>query len=53
MSPMNAASSLALAVFLPGLAAPALRAEEAKPVALDLVVQDKKGLPIKDLKPGP
>ena len=49
MSPMKATSSLALAFFL--LVAPALRADEARPVALDLVVQDKKGIPIKDLKP--
>ncbi len=51
MSPMKARPSRALAIFLAGFAAPALRAEEAKPVALDLVVQDKKGVPIKDLKP--
>ncbi len=50
MSPMKTFLP-AFAIFLPSLAPPALRAEEAKPVALDLVVQDKKGVPIKDLKP--
>ena len=48
MSPMKANTLFAL--VLTGLPAPALRADEAKPVALDLVVQDKKGVPIKDLK---
>src|SRR5260221_10593068 len=51
MSPMKATSSLALAVFVPGIAAPALRADEARPVPLEVVVQDKRGIPIKDLKP--
>jgi VWFA-related protein len=43
-------TSLPILLLLAGVAAPALRAQDVKPVRMDLVVQDKKGIPVKDLK---
>ena len=42
---------LSSALLAAGLSAPLARAADAPPVRMDLVVQDKKGVPIKDLKP--
>ncbi len=48
MSPMKAA--LAVPLLLTGLLVPLVRAQQTRSVDLDLVVQDKKGVPITDLK---
>ena len=47
---MKSRSHLCAALLAAGLFAPSARAE-APPVRVDLVVQDKKGVPINDLKP--
>ena len=43
-------ASLPVLLLVAGAAAAELRAQDVKPVSMDLVVQDKKGIPIKDLK---
>jgi VWFA-related protein len=48
---MKTRSLLSSALLTAGLAAPLAAADAAPPVRVDLVVQDKKGVPVKDLKP--
>ncbi|HYU41127.1 MAG TPA: VWA domain-containing protein [Vicinamibacteria bacterium] len=43
-------ASLPVLLLVAGAAAAELRAQDVKPVSMDFVVQDKKGIPIKDLK---
>lgn len=43
-------TALPILLLLAGVAVPALRAQDVKPARMDLVVQDKKGIPVKDLK---
>jgi hypothetical protein len=43
-------TSLPVLLLVAGIAAAELRAQDVRPVSVDLVVQDKKGIPVKDLR---